>query len=281
MDVVQRLESGVLFFALAAYILALVFNLLEFARKDKIYQRFSQILMVCGFLGNTAAIGLRVFTSTEVTLFFDMYKFVNTYEFLLAFAWFVVFLQLLLMRKDQVRVSGIFILPIVIVLFIFFIVGGANSNQDLSRVFINRSNWLVAHLLTSALSFGAFALSFSLGVMYIFKDYLGKTNPRGWFAHALPSLDIIDQLEYRFVSHGFPFFTLSIILGAIWSYNAWGRFWLWGQKETWSFISFLAYIAYFHARLLHGWSGKSSAWMAIMGFLAMLFTFVGVNYVLP
>ncbi len=282
MEVIQRFESAALYFTLASYLLATLFNWADVFKKSALFKKFSLALTMFGLIGNTILLALRIVVKfNDSGLVIEQYKFLNTYEFLLAFTWFTVLLTLLLIQRDQVKVCGTFIMPIILVLFVYVLLVEAGTTTDLSRFPIFRSNWLTGYMLTSALSYSAFAISFGLGIMYLLKDYLNKTNPRGTFTQYLPGLDALDQLGYRFVSHGFPFFTISIVLGAIWANNAWGRFWSWEPKETWSFISWLAYIAYLHARLLYGWRGNRSAWMAVMGFLAVLFTFIGVNYFLP
>ncbi len=276
-----KLASAVLYFTAAAYTLAAVFYWLEVFTKGLLSKRFAIVLTVLGLAGNTAAIIFRLFNFASGGVSLDRFKLVNVYELLLVFAWFTVSMNLFLAWKHKIRVCGMFVMPIIIALLAYDLVVVEPSSGDLSALVIYRSAWLVSYVLTSALSYSAFAVSFGLGVTYLLKDYLNSTNPRGYLAQQLPNLELLDEAVYRFVTHGFPFYSASIIIGAVWAYAAWGRFWSWEPKETWSFISWLAYVAYLHARLLYGWRGNRSAWMAVMGFLAVLFTFIGVSYFLP
>jgi cytochrome c-type biogenesis protein CcsB len=102
----------------------------------------------------------------------------------------------------------------------------------------------------------------------------------GAFYHRLPSLDLLDRVNYRSLTIGFPLLTLGIITGALWAENAWGSYWQWDPKETWSLITWFIYAALVHARLTVGWRGRKAAWLSIVGFLAVLFTFLGVNLLL-
>jgi cytochrome c-type biogenesis protein CcsB len=80
---------------------------------------------------------------------------------------------------------------------------------------------------------------------------------------------------------GFPFLGMGIITGAVWANEAWGRYWYWDPKETWSLITWLIYFVYIHLRFIRGWRGAKLSWFSILGFFAMLFTFFGVSYILP
>jgi cytochrome c-type biogenesis protein CcsB len=93
-------------------------------------------------------------------------------------------------------------------------------------------------------------------------------------------LKVLDDLNYQSLKFGFPLLTLGIITGAVWANYAWGRYWDWDPKETWSLITWLLYAALLHQRLTVGWRGRKAAIMAIAGFLAALFTFLGVNLLL-
>ena len=109
----------------------------------------------------------------------------------------------------------------------------------------------------------------------------GKGASRPSFAKRLPSLDVLDEVSYRAIAFGFPMVTIAIVTGAIWADKAWGSWWSWDPKETWSLITWLFYGAYLHTRLTWGWRGRHSAIIAIIGLMVVLFTYIGVNYLLP
>lgn len=144
------------------------------------------------------------------------------------------------------------------------------------------SSWLTYHVVTILLSYSAFALSFFIGVFYLLKDMaFGGDATRNRLMRRLPTLETLDGFNYRIIGVGFPLLTLGIVFGAVWAATAWGRPWGFDPKETWSAITWLIYAGYFHVRLLAGWKGRRAAWIALIGFAAVLFTYVGVNYLLP
>ncbi len=98
---------------------------------------------------------------------------------------------------------------------------------------------------------------------------------------ALPSLEVLDRLTYRAVTLAFPLLTLMVITGAVWANESWGRYWGWDPKETWALITWLFYATFLHTRLTHGWKGRRSAVLAVLGFVAVMFTYLGVSFLLP
>jgi len=96
----------------------------------------------------------------------------------------------------------------------------------------------------------------------------------------VPSLDVLDEVTYRMIAIGWPLLTGGIITGAVWANSAWGTYWSWDPKETWSLITWFVYAAYLHARLTRGWQGSRAAVLSILGFSAVVFTYFGVNFLL-
>lgn len=145
-----------------------------------------------------------------------------------------------------------------------------------------QSSWLTYHVVTIMLSYSAFTLSFFVSVIYLVKDVLfAGDNSNAKLIKHLPSLNALDVFNYRIIAVGFPLLTLGIVLGAVWAATAWGRPWGFDPKETWSAITWLVYAIYLHVRYLAGWKGRRAAILALIGFGAMLFTYLGVNYLLP
>lgn len=126
--------------------------------------------------------------------------------------------------------------------------------------------------LEIAALFAAFALT---GLIVVF----------GWkmerLLDAVPSLETLDQLTYRAVTLAFPLLTLMVITGAVWANESWGRYWGWDPKETWALITWLFYATFLHTRITHGWKGRRSALLAVLGFVAVMFTYLGVSFLLP
>lgn len=202
----------------------------------------------------------------------------NLYESLSFFAWMIMGLLLLVNRRYKVKVLGAFLSPIALILMLF----GLSLPQEIVPLApVLKSFWHPFHVFFAFLGNAIFALAFCCGVMYLIQEHLLKTKKVGAISRRVPSLQVLDDLNYQALIFGFPSLTLGIITGAIWAEYAWGRYWDWDPKETWSLITWFLYAALLHQRLTVGWRGRRVAIMAIVGFLAVLFTFLGVTYLLP
>ena len=140
-----------------------------------------------------------------------------------------------------------------------------------------KSTWLVIHVSTAIISGGVFLLANVIAAAYLYLDNMESKGQRKVWAQRLPSLDALDQLSYRLVAFVFPLWTFSVIAGAIWAESAWGRYWGWDPKETWAFITWVAYAAYLHARVTVGWRGRRAAWLCLLAGSTFLFNYVYVN----
>jgi cytochrome c-type biogenesis protein CcsB len=140
-----------------------------------------------------------------------------------------------------------------------------------------QSTWLVVHVAAAIFSGGLFLLSNTVAATYLWIDRMERTGGRSEFAKRFPSLDLLDQLSYRLVAFVFPLWTFAIIAGAIWAEAAWGRYWGWDPKETWSFITWILYAAYLHARVTSGWKGRKAAWLSLIAGSSYLFNYVYIN----
>jgi cytochrome c-type biogenesis protein CcsB len=136
------------------------------------------------------------------------------------------------------------------------------------------------------LGYAAFAVAFGVSLLYLWKvkELKVKERARGVSEDSLfrrlPSAEVLDEFSYRIIGVGFPLLTLGIVTGAAWANSAWGSYWSWDPKETWSLIVWLIYAAYLHARIARGWRGRRSAWLSVVGFCATLFCYLGVNLLL-
>jgi cytochrome c-type biogenesis protein CcsB len=202
----------------------------------------------------------------------------NLYESLSFFAWMIIGILLVVQLKYPVRVLGAFLSPIALILMLFAL---ALPKEILPLAPVLKSFWHPFHVFFAFLGNAIFALAFCCGVMYLLQEHQLKSKKMGAITQRLPSLMVLDDLNYQSLKFGFPLLTLGIITGAIWAEYAWGRYWGWDPKETWSLITWFLYAASLHQRLTVGWRGRKAAIMAIAGFLAVLFTFLGVNLVLP
>jgi len=130
-------------------------------------------------------------------------------------------------------------------------------------------------------SYATFTISFGAALMYLIQQHFLKKKKLGALFQRLPALETLDDINYRCLTIGFPLLTIAIITGAIWAEKAWGTYWSWDPKETWSLITWFIYAALLHGRMTIGWRGKRAALLSVAGFLIMLFTFIGVNLWLP
>jgi len=142
-----------------------------------------------------------------------------------------------------------------------------------------KSPWLVIHVSAAIISGGVFLLANCIAAAYLILEQMEKkrAGARPEWAIRLPKLETLDQLSYRLVALVFPLWTFAIIAGAIWAEAAWGRYWGWDPKETWSFITWVGYAAYLHARVTAGWRGKRAAWLCLIAGSTFLFNYIYVN----
>jgi cytochrome c-type biogenesis protein CcsB len=195
----------------------------------------------------------------------------NFYESLIFFAWCLPALGLLAFRRYLKGYLGALIAVLSTLLLAYASLGGVDSRIKPLMPAL-KSNWLLVHVVTAFLGYAAFALAFGSAILYLIQD----RRPRS----SLPPLPALDRLIYRTTVLGFLLLTLGIFTGAVWAETAWGRYWSWDPKETWSLITWLIYAALLHARLLKGWRGRRIAWLAVLGFMAVLFTYLGVSFLL-
>ncbi len=199
----------------------------------------------------------------------------NMYEFSITGALTFAIAYLVLGRKYDLRWLG---LPISILILV--ILGTAITllyRPSAPLVPALQSTWLVVHVAAAIISGGVFLLSNTVAATYLWLDRMERNGERSEFAKRFPSLEILDQLSYRLVAFVFPLWTFAIIAGAIWAEAAWGRYWGWDPKETWSFITWILYAAYLHARVTAGWKGRKAAWLSLIAGSAYLFNYVYVN----
>jgi len=193
----------------------------------------------------------------------------NRYESLVFFAWSLPAVGLIAFRKNLQGWLGAVIALLACLLLAYASFGGADARiRPLMPAL--RSNWLLIHVMTAFLGYASFAVGFGAALLYLVHE--------SWPGTRLLALPLLDRLLYRATMLGFLLLTLGILTGAVWAESAWGRYWSWDPKETWSLITWLIYAALLHARLLKGWHGRRIAWLAVLGFLAVIFTYLGVNY---
>ena len=199
----------------------------------------------------------------------------NMYEFSITGALAFTGAYLIALRKYDLRWLGLFIS-----LGALLTLGTAITllyRDSAPLVPALKSTWLIIHVVAAIISGGVFLLSNVIAGAYLYLDNLERKGGRPAWLRRLPELEVLDQLSYRLVAFVFPLWTFSVIAGAIWAESAWGRYWGWDPKETWAFITWVAYAAYLHARVTVGWRGRRAAWLCIFAGSTFLFNYVYVN----
>jgi cytochrome c-type biogenesis protein CcsB len=245
---------------LAAYVVAFVLAILALVVKRLRLRLALDGTMAVAMVLQTVYMGLRWVEAGRP-------PFSNMFESLTLFGWTVTVIYLATMaRMRQPVLTAAAALTAAVVL------AYASTFEADVRPLVPalQSNWLTFHVFTCFLGYGGFAISFLASIAYLI---VGRPS-----AEAKPELiEALDAVVTKTISFGFVFLTLGIITGAVWANSAWGTYWSWDPKETWSLITWFIYAIFLHCRYMRGWRGRKAAWISILGFLSVLFTYVGVN----
>ena len=262
------LENGLFTATMLLYFAAMVLYFIFVAAKRVKIGHIAWFVILAGFILHTAALICRGIGAGRLPM-------TNQYEFATSFAWGLALVSLIFIRKYHFDVLGAFSAPV-----IFLVIGyAAMQSKDVHELMPSlRSNWLGFHVSTAIIAYGAFGVSFALALVYLLR---GRIAEGSFLDQHIPSEERLDLIGYRSVSLGLLFLTFCIISGSIWAERAWGSYWSWDPKETWSLITWLIYALYLHQRLRMGWKGRRAAIFAAVGFICVLFTYIGVNTLLP
>jgi cytochrome c-type biogenesis protein CcsB len=259
-----------------AYLVSMVVFFAYLASKNKSVGLVGSLAAYAGFAVQTIAILLRWKES------YDMGRghapLSNLYESVVFFAWTIILIFGILDIKYKYRVIGAFVVPFALLGMSWAQLGLDKDIQPLVPAL--QSNWLLYHVITCFLGYAAFAVACGISIMYLIKvrqEESEGTSPAGGIIATFPSSKVLDDLNYKSIMVGFPLLTIGIITGAAWANYAWGTYWSWDPKETWSLIVWFIYAAFLHARITRGWVGKKAAILSIAGFAATIFCYLGVN----
>lgn len=207
--------------------------------------------------------------------------FSNLYESMVFFVWATAIGYLILEFRYKTKVIGSVIMTLA---FLSMFSASLLPYRYQSIEKLNpalQSIWLEIHVFTTFIGYAAFAIAFGLSIIYLIKEWFAKKGESNVLIDVFPKTAMLDEISYKSIMWGFPFLTAGIITGAYWANNAWGTYWSWDPKETWSLITWFIYAAYLHARVTRDWRGKRAAWLSVIGFLAVIFLYWGVSFVLP
>jgi cytochrome c-type biogenesis protein CcsB len=205
----------------------------------------------------------------------------NMYEFSITAALATLAVFLFLSLRTDVRWLGLFIvIPVLLTLGMAVTVLYTEAAQLVPAL---KSYWLVIHVSAAIICAGAFTLGAATAGLSLLKAGLvrrsiARTGSADGVLARVPSVERLESLTNRVVAFSFPLWTFAVVAGAIWAENAWGRYWGWDPKETWAFITWVIYAAYLHARSTAGWRGSKASWIVIIGWLAFLINYFGVNF---
>ncbi|MHB9035817.1 MAG: c-type cytochrome biogenesis protein CcsB [Armatimonadota bacterium] len=249
---------------------------------------FAAVLYLWSLLGGTEptrriasvlmALGLLTHTVSMVYLGISLRRapLINLYESLMFFAWAMVAVYLVVGRKHRIPALGAFVAPLSLCIVVFASTLPRGISTSLQPAL--KSQWSVIHVSSSLLSYASFVLAFGAAVVYVIQEHMLKAKRITGLQKRLPPLHVADRLAYKLVSFGFPMLTLGIVTGSLWAQSAWNSYWSWDPKETWSLITWLVYAIYLHVRIVSRWQGKWANRLLIAGFICIITTFFGVNF---
>lgn len=249
--------------SLALYFLAMVCAVIGLMARRGLFDRVANGLIVSGVSIQTLYLGVRWVEAGRA-------PFSNMFESLVLFAWTVAFVHLLFRIRSKLpwlaaAAAGLSALAL----------AHASTFESEIRPLMPalQSNWLSFHVMTCFLGYGAFAISSVAAVGFLIvtrRDCTVQPETR----------QTLEVIVSQTISFGFLFLTLGILTGAVWANSAWGTYWSWDPKETWSLITWFVYAAFLHFNFMRGWRGRWAAWISIIGFISVLFTYYGVNFLL-
>lgn len=268
------INSVILSYVTFLYFFCFLFYLLKMTFNREWFGKIGSYLSLIGFLGNTGGLIIRWIESHKLGI--GHAPLSNLYESLVFFAWSIMLLYLITEWKTKNRSFGVFVTPIAFLLMAYASFSPNINSRIQPLVPALKSNWLIAHVITCFLGYSAFGIAFGLSIMYLVKN--GNPESSNPFISLIPDTSILDEISYQMILIGFLLLTLGIITGSVWAHSAWGSYWSWDPKETWSLITWLVYASLLHSRMMRGWRGKRIAILSIIGFICVLFTYLGVNY---
>jgi cytochrome c-type biogenesis protein CcsB len=258
---------SVLYLALCLYVASTFFYLSSLVTGKQRLNRFGFSCLVSGFAIHLIALFVRYVTAgyTPIT---------NLHESLSFFALCIAGFFIALRKAYKIEALGSIFLPVVSTVLI--------SSFTLSTAIrplppMLRSFWLPVHTSFAFIGNAVFFAGFLVSIVYLVVERRIKKKRASGVSDHFPSLETLDHINYKCMSYGFPLLTLGIITGSLWAEMAWGSYWSWDPKETWSLITWIVYALLIHNRLTIGWRGRKTAYMMIAGFISVLVTFLGVN----
>ena len=250
-----------------AYLGISVLYLVHAVTKRTPVARTASLITWLAFGVHTASIILRWIGSYQ--LGHGQPPFSNLFESLVFFGWTLTLIYLIIEARTKLYTIGAYAMPLAFFSMLYAIKLDPTIQPLLPAL---KSNWLIAHVITCFLGYSGFGVSAALSAMFLIGGHAKDPDS--------PRAVLLDELIYQTVVVGFILLTAGIVTGAIWANSAWGTYWSWDPKETWSLITWLVYAALLHSRFMRGWRGRRVAAFSLIGFACVLFTYFGVNLLL-
>ena len=265
-------ESLLLFSVISTllYAVGTVGYLIYVVRTEKAIHRIAYGFLLAGFLCHTIGLAMLVGQIRQM----PVTTLPQTFSL---FAWAIVGSYLAFQLKFNIRILGTFVSPLAVV---FMLLSSAIPGRVIPNSKLFKSFWLTLHVATMFIGMAIFALAFCAGIMYLLQERQIKSKSFGLLYRRLPSLEVLDSLNYVCLTFGFPLISIGLISGFVYAGAVWQSYWHWDPKEILSVVTWLIYAVLLHERLAVGWRGRRAAIMAIVGFSVILVTFVGTSMIL-
>jgi cytochrome c-type biogenesis protein CcsB len=262
------LDGLLLAIALAAYVLGALALMLFFFAHQPIYRTLGAPLAIAGCVAQFVQLAVR-FETTHVWPLLNLYGSLSLFS-AMSVAIFIVFAY-----RYNLWFAGGFVLALAAI----FLAYGVTWNEGtMPPVPSLQSYWAKIHVPIVVSSYAAFLVAFVFSCIYLLKFYAQRAGgaASGWL-ESLPALPQLDVIIYRAVAIGLPLISVGIITGAMWAHEAWGAYWQWDPKETAALFSWIVYLGYMHLHTRHAWRGLRTSWVSVIGFLSIIFCYLGVN----
>jgi cytochrome c-type biogenesis protein CcsB len=264
------------------YLLATVFYVAHAVFRNSLAGKAGFATLCMAILANSAGIALRWLESHQQGIGYVPLS--NMYESLVFFALCIASLSIYIELSHKLRHLGAYIVP-----FAFLAMAYASFSAEFGKEIrpllpALQSNWLAAHVITCFIGYASFTVSCGMAIFYLIKKSRASASTDSDneepTSGSLSILETINMINYQMIVFGFIWLTAGIITGAIWANSAWGTYWSWDPKETWSLITWFVYALALHARYTRGWDGVRMSVVSLVGFVSVIFTYYGVNFLL-
>jgi ABC-type transport system involved in cytochrome c biogenesis permease subunit len=257
----DKILGVITFVYLALFLLHLVY----FATKKETILRTAWVLLLITFGFHTLGMVTRWIESYRIGM--GHAPLTNFYESLIFYAWCIVLVIIVMKKRLRLPIFTALATAVAVGFMAYASLVPTVDKQIQPLIPALQSNWLHVHVFTCFIAYASFAISFLAGILYL----IGlKSIPQ----------EKLEEINYQAIVVGFPTLTAGILTGAVWAHYAWGSYWSWDPKETWSLVTWIIYALFLHARFTKGWKGRRIAFLSIVGFMSVLFTYLGVNFIL-